>query len=324
MEMQKEGSSLNFVTHCDSNYLSRAIVLRNSLTKNSPTSFLFIVCHDEKTFQMALEIGIPPNCLIQLNSVISHFPCLEEARENRSRIEFLFCLTPYILRYLIEILKIDEVIYIDADKLILANPEILFLRKQNPRIAITSHNFTKDLVHLAKFGIYNVGIILVKKDAEVISLLKWWSDKCFASTSIDGTNPDVFGDQKYLDEFPSIFPETINYENPGVNSAPWNCESVYVVGGLLLREDPVSPLITFHFSGLKYNRFLFISGYSRYGKKLSRSSRNLLYKPYVSQIRSVDCKINSSQRSTITFRQLCQAAFYRDISFSFRKNPKSY
>lgn len=324
MAIQKMDSSLNFVTHCDSNYLSRAFVLRESLTKNSSKSCLYIVCHDERTFQLALEVGIPQNFLIELSLVIAHFPSLEEARENRSRIEYLFCLTPYILRYLLEIVKIQEVVYIDADKLVLASPEILFLRNLNPRIALTSHNFTKDLAHLAKFGNFNVGIIYVKNDPEVISLLKWWSDKCLESTSIDGTNPEVFGDQKYLDEFPRLFPETISYENLGVNSAPWNCDSVTKVDNLLFRKDSVNPLITFHFSGLKYNRFIFIAGYSRYGKKLSRSSRKLLYKTYVSRIKAVDRKIKSNHNNTISFRQLCRAAIYRDVGFSFRKNPKSY
>ncbi len=312
MSTKQDEHILYFVTHCDANYLSRAFLLRESLIANSSKGHLFIVCHDENTLKSAIKLGIPENSLVIIDLIIAKYPDLKEAKLNRSKIEYLFCLTPYILRYFLESIGLNEIVYIDADKAIFSDPEELFLRDLGPDLAITSHNFSRDLSYLDEFGKYNVGIIFVKRTDKAISVINWWAKKCLESTSIDGINPEVFGDQKYLDKFPSLLPETVIYGNPGINSAPWNCDSVIEVDNCIYREDSFSPLVTFHFSGLKYNRFFYIAGYNRYNRKLSHAQRTLVYNVYVRKLKTIDNKIGATKK-LISFREFIRALIYRDI-----------
>ena len=60
-----------------------------------------------------------------------------------------------------------------------------------------------------------------------------------------------FGDQKYLDQVPTLFPRMTAVSHPGVNLAPWN------IGGYRVEltdrgiEVEGCPLVFFHFHGTK-------------------------------------------------------------------------
>ena len=65
--------------------------------------------------------------MILLDQIIERYKELKNARDNRTHIEFLYCLTPFIMRYVLDIMDLNEIVYIDADKFILGNPENLFI-----------------------------------------------------------------------------------------------------------------------------------------------------------------------------------------------------
>ena len=311
------------MTHCDSQYLSRAAVLRESIQKKSNRCNFILICHDEITFNAALLLEIPQSNLILLDHVIERYKELKNARANRSHIEFLFCLTPFIMRYMLEILDLNEIVYIDADEFILGNPENLFIGESNVSIAITSHNFLPKLQYLNKFGKYNVGIIFARKSQESLAVLNWWSRKCIESTSISKQDIGVFGDQKYLDEFQVIYPNTHIYNDKGINSAPWNCTDVYIKKGLLYRDHFDLQLVTFHFSGLRYNNHFYIAGYNRYGIKLQKSVKKYLYKDYVRRLIEVDSKIDNIKYKRFSFREIVRGFLFLDIGLILMQRKKS-
>jgi hypothetical protein len=57
-------------------------------------------------------------------------------------------------------------------------------------------------------------------------VLQYWMKSCMASTSTTVT-PEVFGDQKYLDNF-SDYGNVKVFEGHGVNVAPWNCNQIEI------------------------------------------------------------------------------------------------
>ncbi len=286
-------------------------------------SQLFIVCHDSTTEKLAVDLKFPASSVISLNSLLAQYPELREAMKDRSRIEFIFCLTPYVIRYILDNIDINEVVYIDADKLILGNPEELFLSENESSFAITSHNFLPELENLSEFGRYNVGVVYARRSEESRKLLDWWSKKCIESTSIDGVNSEVFGDQKYLNNFHEVYPEVTVYENPGINSAPWNCADVYRRKDLLYRLDG-NQVVTFHFSGLIYNQIFLVAGYSRYEMRLPKTIRNSLYKPYVRQLVEVDKAIKSVTQKTRpnSFKRFLRGFLYKDLVIHIKLNMK--
>jgi hypothetical protein len=224
---------------------------------------------------------------------------------------------------MLEILDLNEIVYIDADEFILGNPENLFIGESNVSIAITSHNFLPKLQYLNKFGKFNVGIIFARKSQESLAVLNWWSRKCIESTSISKQDISVFGDQKYLDEFQFNYPNTHIYNDKGINSAPWNCTDVYIKKGLLYRDHFDLQLVTFHFSGLRYNSHFYIAGYNRYGIKLQKSVKKYLYKDYVKRLIEVDSKIDNIKYKRFSFREIVRGFLFLDIGLILMQRKKS-
>jgi hypothetical protein len=315
--------NLNFVTHCDSQYLSRAVILRESIQEKSDRCNFILVCHDEITFKAASLLGIPESNMILLDQIIERYKELKNARDNRTHIEFLYCLTPFIMRYVLDILDLNEIVYIDADKFILGNPENLFIDASYVSIAISSHNFPPKLKYLNKFGKYNVGVIFARKSQDSLEVLNWWSKKCIESTSISKQDIDVFGDQKYLDEFQVIYPNTHIYNDKGINSAPWNCTCVYIKQGLLYRDHGDLQLVTFHFSGLRYNKHFYIAGYNRYGIRLQKSVKKYLYKDYVKRLIEADSKIDSLKYKRFSLREIVRGFLFLDIGLILIQRKRS-
>ena len=261
--------------------------------------------------------------MILLDQIVERYKELKNARDNRTRIEFLFCLTPFIMRYVLDILDLNEIVYIDADEFILGNPENLFIDASNISIAISSHNFLPKLQYLNKFGKYNVGVIFARKSQDSLAVLNWWSKKCIESTSISKQDIDVFGDQKYLDEFQVIYPNTYIYNDKGINSAPWNCTDVCIKQGLFYRDHGDLQLVTFHFSGLRYNKHIYIAGYNRYGVKLQKSVKKYLYKDYVKKLIEVDSKIGNLKYKRFSLRELVRGFLFLDIGLILIQRKRS-
>jgi hypothetical protein len=230
-------------------------------------------------------------------------------------------LTPFILRYCLEILGLDKVVYIDADKFVFGNPEVLFLEQKEAPIGISSHNFIPKLQHLNRFGRYNVGVVRAGDSRESLLLLNWWSERCLESTAIGKTDRKVFGDQKYLDEFPRLDSGVFVYSKKGINAAPWNCTSVREVQGKFYINDSHTELVTFHFSGLQYTRHFYLSGYNRYSMRAHHSLRHLLYKKYVKRLISVDRQLELQKYKFFSPRRIMRGVLFQDFGVIIN-NPK--
>jgi hypothetical protein len=122
-------------------------------------------------------------------------------------------------------------------------------------------------------------------------LLNWWAQRCLESTSIELGSLDVFGDQKYLDLFSTIYPSTYVFKNLGINAAPWNCHEV-----TLKKNGEINinghDLVCFHFSGVKASKNRFIAGYHKYGIRPKSEIKENIYKPYVRQLYEVNKSFN--------------------------------
>ena len=99
-------------------------------------------------------------------------------------------------------------------------------------------------------GRYNSGFISFKNDKTGRSCVKWWKEKCLNSC-INIPKEGQFGDQKYLDEVPSLFESTQEIKTPGVNIGHWNNaahEFTLKDGKVMIDDDE---LICYHFSGFR-------------------------------------------------------------------------
>jgi hypothetical protein len=217
---------LHFTTYFDKNYLSRGIVLYNSLKENCNDFELYILCLDEFTenyFKTNHEKYRSVKTIL-LSDIEDTYDELKECKNNRSTIEYYFTLSPCLPLYLLKKFNLSHICSLDADILFLANPAPLFDYLKQYSIVITPHKFSPEIKQLLKYGIYNVSFQIFKNDDIGISCLELWKQQCleWCSDVFDEEN-NRFADQKYLDNWTAVYPEKVKelYDNFS-GLAPWN------------------------------------------------------------------------------------------------------
>tara|TARA_R110000868_G_scaffold247587_2_gene503979 strand:+ start:845 stop:1750 length:906 start_codon:yes stop_codon:yes gene_type:complete len=174
-------------------------------------------------------------------------------KHNKTSDHLRWSLKPVLIRALLE--KYDKVIYLDNDLFFVGNPSFLWEDLEQSDVLLTPHHYPRSpktnqnwLEANFKVGLYNAGFIAVNKKA--ISVIDWWAECCLyrcEKSLIRG----LFDDQKYLDLFPIIHPNTKVLEHRGCNVAGWNtdvCERTVNTDGTISICDKW-PLIFVHFNG---------------------------------------------------------------------------
>jgi hypothetical protein len=127
----------------------------------------------------------------------------------------------------------------------------------NASISITPHRYSPQYDFSAVSGIYCVQWLTFKKDARALTALHWWRQKCLEwcyAYYEDGK----FGDQKYLDDWPTRFEGVCVLEHLGCGVAPWNMQQYefsLTQGHLVAKTFKLGltiPVIFTHFHGLRY------------------------------------------------------------------------
>jgi hypothetical protein len=250
--MPSDGRRRLFCTYFDQRYLARGVALHQSLRQHCPISRLWILCLDEMCFRVLRELALEAVSLIRLEQVEDHFPELTTAKQNRSLIEYYFTCTPCLPSYLFDREIGDEwLTYLDSDLYFYGSPEEVYAEMEGKSIAITPHRWTPDLIHMERFGIYNIGWVSFRGDMRGRVCLDWYRDQCI-EWCYDRPEDGRCGDQKYLDDWPSRFPGTVVIRHPGCNLASWNVDNYEI-----RRDGPSfsvsgAELVCFHFHGLTF------------------------------------------------------------------------
>jgi hypothetical protein len=276
----------HFCTYFDINYLTRGLTLHWSLRQNSPSFRLYVLCMDDACFAELSRLAISSIVPVRLASLEAHDPALLEAKSNRSRIEYYFtCTAAFPLFIMKEWEDADLVTYLDADLFFFSTPEHLFHELGENSVGIIAHRFPPHLEDRTQYGIYNVGWLSFRRDADGIECLKWWRDQCI-EWCYDRVEENRFADQKYLDDWPKRFHGVAVLNHPGGNLAPWNIAShtLTSVNGEVKVDG--RPLVFFHFHGLKQiGRWLYDPSWKEYGISSSTVLRTMIYRPYIRVLR---------------------------------------
>ncbi|MBV5330038.1 MAG: hypothetical protein JZU65_20825 [Chlorobium sp.] len=283
-------SSMRYFCTCfDQFFLPRGLALYASLQKYCNSFTLYVFCHDNETldyFTAHPHDGVVP---ISISEVESFEPGLKEARANRSRIEFYFTCTPALPLYILaNYPHVNLISYIDADFFFYSSPEPLYREFSNGSIGIIEHRYAFGARRFGKYGVYNVGWLIFRRDEQGFSCLRWWLDRCI-EWCYDRYEDGKFADQKYLDGWPDRFNNVVVLENKGVNVAGWNIRNnrISVQDGMVYIDD--SPLICFHFAGFKEVRpQIFKAGFAGYFLWPSRIVRRKIFEPYIQTLSTFD------------------------------------
>jgi hypothetical protein len=285
----------HYCTYFDRNYLAQGLALRASLRRHDPEAVLWVLALDEFTRDWLAEQGDPGLRVLALEELVEADPALAEAGNNRPRGEFIFTLSPCLPAHLLRTrAEVELVVYLDADLFFFGSPVAVREELGEGAVLITPHAYPRWHDDSALYGRFNVGVVAFRRDARAFACLAWWRERCLGScsTRADGR---VYGDQKYLDEWPARFPGLVECAHPGVNLAPWNWAGRRLekaAGGW--RVDG-APLVVFHFAQFRrVSERWFDSGQLEYGV-MPRGLRSDLYEAYWAELQAAERRVRASR-----------------------------
>lgn len=267
----------NFCTLFDSNYLPRALVMYHTLVATGEHFTLYVVCFDDLTLEVLNKLNLANLVAIPLGDFESKE--LLVVKETRTVAEYCWTCTPHIIRYVLDTYKLAQVTYLDADLSFYEKPSILLdeFNQSGCSVLITEHRYTPRYDQSATSGIYCVQFMTFNADPQGLSVLQWWQDRClewcFARFE-DGK----FGDQKYLDDWPTRFEGVHVLQHLGGGVAPWNIQQYKLSTDndkLLVNNKS---LVFYHFHAYKY----YADGKHDFAPlyRLNNVVVALLYRPY--------------------------------------------
>jgi hypothetical protein len=299
------------VTHCDSNYLSRALSLISSLQSHGFMGRIVVFTHDEQAREKLSALAIINLQIYMITDLESQFPEIVEAKNNRPTIEYYYCITPFLLKYIQINFPGSLSVYLDADLYFFLPLSDVLAGFDMSVIAITPHRFTEANSNLEKYGLFNVGLVCFGTGYAPTNVLDWWANRCLESTSQE-LSKGVYGDQKYLDSFVEISPGIKILDDSGFNAAPWNLRDSGISEGRVWVESGSerSNLVFFHFSGLKRFRLLKLLGFMPFRHKPSRKTKDLIYGPYLESLKQSELKLGVSSVDTAVLPNLVNIINY--------------
>lgn len=288
---------INFVTLFDKNYMSRGLVLYNSLTENCKSDFtLYVLAMDAVTAEYLRSLGYENLTVITVEDMKVMYPVLERLEKERTRGEFSWTLSSFSIQYAIRQFNLESCIYVDSDICFYNDPQLLLNELGEKSVMITEHNYTPEYDQSVTSGKFCVQFMCFKNNEDGNKVLEYWRSKC-EEWCYNRMEDGKFGDQKYLDDWESRFEGIVyNCRNIGCGVAPWNVQK-YVVSleaGRPYVTDRITkikkPIVFFHYHALAEigEKKWCLSQY-----KLAQEEKEFLFKPYILKLYEVEDKYPS-------------------------------
>lgn len=235
-------------TVCNIAYLHKALVLAESLfLTNGQVLKIFLIDRKSKIdlVDCSAEIIWIEDCEV---------PGLLQLAFKYDITEFSTAVKPFLTLRLLK--SYGSVVFLDPDTCAYGSIEPILLDLEDNSIVLTPHYVTPhgpsepdSDVGMMRFGSFNLGFYAVRRSAESIRFLEWWSDRCFRLGFFE-TQFGLSTDQKWISIVPCFFRDLKISFNLGYNMAFWNVHerrlSKDVTGNYLVNSE--FPLVFFHFS----------------------------------------------------------------------------
>ena len=251
---------LHFCTYFDRNYLIRGMAMIQSLAAHCPAARVWVLCLDDETHQTLTLLDLPAIRAIALGEFEQANQDLLAVKPERPTFDYYLTCTPSLPLFVFDHFpEVKLITYLDADLFFFADPAPLFAEIGNGSIGLVRQRMTAQYPNAdEKYGIYNVAWVTFRGDAAGHASLRWWRARCI-EWCYNRVEEGKFGDQKYLDDWPTRFANVVVLTHKGADLAPWNLANhdLTTDGARRVFVDE-QPLIFFHFSWLtQVNRWLY-------------------------------------------------------------------
>jgi hypothetical protein len=281
-----------YCTYFDHNYLSRAVLAIQSLRRFDAETPIYVLALSEPCEKILRELALHRVEIIPMATLEAAYPELAGIKPTRTLIEYYFTLSPFLPHYLFAHTNADRISYIDGDLYFFTSPRPVLDSLGSASVAITPHRFSFEFRNHEIYGHFNVAWITYRRCPEGLDCLNAYKADCTA-WCYDRVEDGRFGDQKYLDTWPSQYPSLKVIEHKGFNLANWNIHN-YIIrtknDAVMIDDDP---LVFFHFAstqmdpdgkahilvshrGGRSKAMLFEHVVEPYTRKLEEGNRSLL------------------------------------------------
>ena len=252
------------------NYLPKARVLFSTVRKFHPNWKISVTISDREHPVLRKRIAEMPEFdetiwLDELNFTDGFGNALNESEREQwifkhSVVEICTAVKGASLVRLLSKPDCGAVLYLDPDMVLLDNLDRLIDYLQNgSSILLTPHGVvpekTKQSVldnefGMLRWGVYNLGFLMIKNDTEGNRFAQWWRDRlefhCYDNTTIG-----LFTDQSWCDMVPALFEAVKVVRDPQFNVATWNLSHREITGEDIsqLYVNGTDKLAIYHFSG---------------------------------------------------------------------------
>jgi SAM-dependent methyltransferase len=240
----------HYCAYFDSNYLTRAMLMVESLKRHDPLAHFHLLCLD-KTAEDFLKHYAAHITTIGIDELQAADPEFAASKENRSLVEWYFTATSVLSHYLLrKFPAIPRLTYLDSDLFFYASPAILHAESVGRSVQIIEHRFSPHLQSMERYGRFNVAWISFFNTEEGRRVVADYRQDCI-EWCYDRLEAERFADQKYLDRWPTRYPNCCVSRWIGADVAHWNVsqwELRYFNRQLYVDSEQ---LIFYHFQGIK-------------------------------------------------------------------------
>lgn len=279
----------NICTNFYANYLYHCLPQYYSLEKTSKNFTWWVLCMDTDIYKIIKKLKLKYAQPINLSDVENKN--LLKVKKNRNKGEYSWTLKSAFINYLFQEKKLKSVLYLDGDIFFFNDVKYVFEEVKNKSIAISPHRFPEKLVGREKeTGVFNAGVIYLKNDAEGIKALERWRQQCLNWCYWKLENGKL-GDQMYLNEWPKLYKNLLQFSHKGINLAPWNISEckISMKKNKLYIDDQL--LIFYHFHQFKiYKNYSFQQSI---GYHIPEKVKQLIYFPYEKTVLKIIDRVSS-------------------------------
>ncbi len=303
----------NFCTLFDSFYLDKGLALYNSLSNTRDDFKLYIFAFDDICLDILLDLRLEKAEIISLKQFETEE--LLKVKKDRTKAEYCWTCTPWVIKYIFDNYGIEMCTYIDADLYFFKSPKVLLdeIHEHGDSIIITEHRFKRDKDYTKNtdtYGKYCVEFNTFRNNSSGREALNWWANRCleWCFYKKDG---NLLGDQKYLDNWTERFEGVHELQNLGGGVAPWNLDqySLKSSNGLDIHLIEKSTgrefaLIFYHFQNMRYisNDLINIKS----GTK-NISLKKAIYLPYLLEIEKMRLILANKYHLSFTNQKVCSS-----------------
>jgi hypothetical protein len=265
----KESGRFAVFTSATLTYIDRASVLAESVRRFHDNADVYITFPDDAPPGTDID-----DALARFDGVIRLEDIGLEADTgwifSHNVVEFCTAVKPFALRFLLD-KGYDRIVYLDPDIALFSPLDWVLGQLEHGSIALTPHQLQPEETKQAvvdneicslRYGVYNLGFVAIRNDANGRAFAKWWSERCY-HYCLDEPEQGLFTDQKLCDLVPALFDNVRVLRHAGLNVASWNLSrrtitasptGQLVVGG-------TEPLVFFHFTKINHVGEIMIKRY---------------------------------------------------------------